>query len=220
MLVSDIPIHAAHHNPHGIAVQFHDRSMTYAALRDDCWRLANALLEFAEAGDRVAILAENCPEYALCYYGVPAAGMALTLLNYRLAPGELAYIIGDAAPTVLVVEDKFLGRIESIRDLIPSVRTVVVIGAGAPAPHVIAFDALLARGRPQPPARAVAEDALAWLLYTSGTTGLPKGVMLSHRNVMAAVLNSLVSWDRQADDTVMMMTFPMYHVAGYGMLIS
>lgn len=220
MLVGDIPTHAAHRDPGGTAILFNDRVMTYSALRDGCWQLANALLQIAEPGDRVAMLAENCPEYALCYYGVPAAGMALTLLNYRLMPAELAYIIGNAEPSVLIVEAKYLGKIMSIRDSLVSVRTLVVIGE-TPAPaDMLAFDALVARGAPQPPAVTISDDTLAWLLYTSGTTGLPKGVMLSHRNVMAAVLNSLASWERQEDETVMMMTFPMFHVAGYALLVS
>src|SRR5260370_5912389 len=104
MLLSDVPTLAAHHAPQTLAVRFQDRAMTYVELRDRCWRLSNALAKVGEPGERVAILAENCPEYVECYYGVPGAGMALTLLNYRLTGRELAYIIGDAAPRVLVVE--------------------------------------------------------------------------------------------------------------------
>lgn len=219
MLVGDIPVTAAHHAPDVVAVQFQERVMTYAELRDRCWQLSNALLGIAAPRDRVAILAENCPQYALCYYGVPGAGMALTFLNYRLSPPELAYIIGNAEPTVLIVEDKFIGAIAAIRDRI-DVGTIVVIGA--PCPGALGFDALLASGEPTPPPVTVRDDDLAWLLYTSGTTGLPKGAMLSHRNVIGAVMNALVSWDRDEGEVtqpVYMLTFPMYHVAGYALLI-
>lgn len=219
MLVGDIPATAAHRAPDVVAVQFHDRAITYAQLRDRCWQLSNALLAIAAPGDRIAILAENCPEYALCYYGVPGAGMALTFLNYRLSPPELAYIIGNAAPTVLIVEDKFMGAIDAIRDQL-GVHTIVSIGQ--PSPGTLAFDALLASGDATPPDVRVADDDLAWLLYTSGTTGLPKGAMLSHRNVVGAVMNALVSWDRDdvaVAEPVYMLTFPMYHVAGYALLI-
>ena len=108
MLISDVPVLAAHHTPNAPALIFDGRSTTYAELRDRCWRLSNALSGVGRPGDRVAILAENCPAYVDCYYGVPGAGMALTLLNYRLTARELAYIIGDAAPSVLVVEE--IGR--------------------------------------------------------------------------------------------------------------
>ncbi|MGQ5702219.1 class I adenylate-forming enzyme family protein [Sandaracinobacteroides sp. A072] len=221
MLVGDIPVLAAHRAPDVDAVRFRDHAMTYAGMRDRSWQLANGLLQLARPGDRIAILAENCPEYVLAYYGVPSAGMALTFLNYRLSAGELAWIIGNAEPTVLIVEDRYLGVIDQIRDEIPSVRHVVIIGE--PRAGAMGFDALIASGAPAPPDVTIDEDDLAWLLYTSGTTGLPKGAMLSHRNVVSAVLNSLASWESDppgSPDPVFMLTFPMYHVAGYAMLVT
>ena len=114
MLLSDIPTLAAHHSPTTPAIIFQDETISYARMRDRCWRLSNALIPVTEAGDRVAILAENCPEYVDCYYGVPGAGLALTLLNYRLAPPELAYIIGNAEPRILILEAKYLPAIRQI----------------------------------------------------------------------------------------------------------
>jgi len=218
MLVGEIPEIAAHHAPDKIAVRLDEHAVTFSELRDNCWRLANALLEIAQPGDRVAMLAENCVEYAYCYYGVPSAGMALHFLNYRLSPRELAYIIGNAEPSVLIVEDKFFGAIDQIREEISSVHTIVTLGDRKI--DTTDFYDLLGRGEAAKPDVRIDEDDLAWLLYTSGTTGLPKGAMLSHRNVMAAVLNSVASWDRAEEkEPVYLLTFPMYHVAGYGMLV-
>jgi acyl-CoA synthetase (AMP-forming)/AMP-acid ligase II len=216
MLLSEVPVHAAHRAPDRVAVRLDDRTLTYARMRDDCWRLSNALRGIAAPGDRIAILAENCLEYALCYYAVPGAGMTLTFLNYRLAPAELAWIINDAAPSVLIVQDRYAGAIATIRAEIPSVRSVFVIGADADGQP--GFDALVAAGAPVAPPPPD-EDAVAWLLYTSGTTGLPKGAMLTHRNVMAAVLNSVASWERDGESHYLL-TFPMYHVAGYGLVVN
>jgi acyl-CoA synthetase (AMP-forming)/AMP-acid ligase II len=215
MLLSDVPMLAAHHAPDVVAIRFEDREITYAELRDRCWRLSNALAAAGQPGDRVAILSENCPEYVECYYGVPGAGMALTLLNYRLSPRELAFIIGDSAPRVLVVEAKHLPTIRQIRRELPSVERVLVIGdAGGDEPDNTSYDAFVAAGAAEEPPSRPAETDLCWLLYTSGTTGLPKGAMLSHRNLMAAVLNSMIGWEAAADD-VCMFTFPQFHVAGY-----
>src|SRR5579871_450592 len=214
MLLSDVPVVAAHHAPGQVAIRYDDRVYTYAELRDRCWRLANALTQVTQPGDRVAILAENCPEYVECYYGVPGAALALTLLNYRLSGRELAYIIGNAAPRILVVEPKYLPTIRQIRAEIPSVETVLLIGAEAEGCE--RYDAFVARGDPVEPARRPAETDLCWLLYTSGTTGLPKGAMLSHKNLMWAIMNSMASWEA-APDEVCMFTFPQFHVAGYVM---
>jgi acyl-CoA synthetase (AMP-forming)/AMP-acid ligase II len=214
MLVSDVPTLAAHHNPDALAIRYRDRTYSYTDLRDRTHQLSNALLSVAQPGDRVAILAENCPEYVECYYGVPGAAMALTFLNYRLAPRELTYIIGNAEPTVLVTEPKYLPTVRQIRDTIPSVKTLILIDEQAE--DCINYDDFI-RGAPAspPPVRADEGD-LCWLLYTSGTTGLPKGAMLSHRNIIAAVLNAMTAWEGSPDD-VNLFTFPLFHVAGYVM---
>jgi acyl-CoA synthetase (AMP-forming)/AMP-acid ligase II len=214
MLISDVPVLAAHHAPDQVAVRFQDRVLTYRELRDRCWRLSSALIPITEAGDRVAILAENCTEYVECYYGVPGASLALTLLNYRLSGRELAYIIGNAAPRVLVVEPKYLPTIRQIRADIPSVERILLIGGEAE--DCEGYDAFVAGGEAVEPSRRPAESDLCWLLYTSGTTGLPKGAMLSHRNLMAAVVNSMCAWEA-APEEVCMFTFPQFHVAGYVM---
>jgi acyl-CoA synthetase (AMP-forming)/AMP-acid ligase II len=214
MLLSDVPVLAAHHAPQTPAIIFQGETITYAEMRDRCWRLANALIAVTEPGDRVAILAENCPAYVDCYYGVPAAGLALTLLNYRLAPRELAYIIGNSEPSILVVEAKYLPAIRQIRDQIPSVERILLIDGEAEDTE--SFAAFRDGGAAVEPARRPAEDDLCWLLYTSGTTGLPKGAMLSHRNLLAGVFNSLGAWETGPAE-VCMFTFPMFHVAGYVM---
>ena len=170
--------------------------------------------EVAAPGDRVAILSENCPEYADCYYGVPGAGLALTLLNYRLSPRELTFIIRDSGPRLLVVEPKYLPTIRQIRQDIPSVERILLIGDQAD--DCQNFEAFLLAGAAREPSRRPAETDLCWLLYTSGTTGLPKGAMLSHRNLVAGVLNSMTTWEASVDD-VCMFTFPQFHVAGYVM---
>ena len=146
MLLSDIPALAAHRAPDVTAIRFQDRTFTYVQLRDRCWRLSNAVAQVVEPGDRVAILAENCPEYTECYYGIPGAGMALTLLNYRLTARELAYIIGNSEPSVLIVEPKYLATIEQIREQIPSVSTLVLIGADAEG--CVSYEDFIATGEP------------------------------------------------------------------------
>lgn len=214
MLLSDIPAYAAHHKPGETAIWFGEERRTYTQLRDRCWQLSNALLKKGKPGDRVAILSENCIEYVECYYGVPGAGMALTLLNYRLTGPELTYIIGNAEPRILVVEPKYLPVIRQIRKDIPSVETILLIGDKAD--DCTTYDDFVASGEAVEPSVRAKEDDLCWLIYTSGTTGLPKGAMLSHRNLMVAILNSAVAWDRQ-ENSVYMFTFPQFHVAGYAM---
>jgi len=142
-------------------------------------------------------------------------GVALQVVLDRLTARELTYIIGNSEPTVLVVEPKYLGAIEQIRDQIPSVRQVVLIEGQAEG--CIAYEDFIATGEAAEPAARPSEDAMCWLLYTSGTTGLPKGAMLSHRNLLASMMNSMSGWEQFPGEDMNLFTFPLFHVAGYVM---
>jgi acyl-CoA synthetase (AMP-forming)/AMP-acid ligase II len=194
-----------------------DGSCSFGELASRSRRLANGLLGLARPGDRIGILAENRPEYVECYYGVPSAGMALTFLNHRLHPRELARICADAGVGVLVTEAEYLEVAGMLSAEVASLGPVVVCGEGAEG-H-LAYDDLLAAATDDEPSVAVADDALAWLIYTSGTTGVPKGAMLSHRNVMTAVLASGLGWELE-QDAVNLFPWPLCHIAGYSILVA
>jgi acyl-CoA synthetase (AMP-forming)/AMP-acid ligase II len=211
MLLSDIVAYAARKHPDRPALYFEDTVVTFAELLSRLRRLANGLLTVAAPGDRIAVLSENRAEYIDLYYGVPAAKMGLTFLNYRLNPRELTKIVNDAGATVLVTEPKYLDTVTAMGDL-PSVTTVVVMGGDGG--RFAAYDDLLAASSDEAPAVAVDEDDLAWLIYTSGTTGMPKGAMLSHRNLLMATLNIAVNSVAEPDQ-VTLFPWPLCHVAGY-----
>lgn len=197
------------------AVVTEHRTVTFAELRDSCWRLANALGAVAEPGDRVAVLAENLSEYVECYYGVPAAGMALTFLNYRLHPREWAWIIDNAEARVVLVQGRYVEALQDQLGDLPSVEHVVVIDDGTPVtPSLTRYADLLAAASTADPAAATDESQTAWQLYTSGTTGFPKGAMLSHRNVTTGMLNMGLSLEAIPDERSLI-AFPLCHIAGF-----
>jgi acyl-CoA synthetase (AMP-forming)/AMP-acid ligase II len=212
MLLPDIVDYAARKHPDRPALYFEDTVVTFGELQRRVRRLANGLLTLAAPGDRIAVLSENRAEYIDLYYGVPAAKMGLTFLNYRLNPRELTKIVNDAGATVLVTEPKYLDTVTAIVGDLPSVATVVVMGGDGG--RFAAYDDLLAAAPDDPPAVAVDEDDLAWLIYTSGTTGMPKGAMLSHRNLLMATLNIAVNSVAEPDQ-VTLFPWPLCHVAGY-----
>src|SRR5215211_4302665 len=114
MLLGDIVRLNAQKAPDRTALIVDDREISFGYLHGRMLQVANALLGVAAKGDRVAILAENVPEYVEAYYGVPAAGMALTFLNYRLNPKEWAWILNNAEARVLLVEQAYLDKIEPL----------------------------------------------------------------------------------------------------------
>lgn len=218
MLLSDIVGLNGSKTPGKVAVVTDDRIVTFGELRDRTNQVANAMLELGIQGDRVAVLSENLPEFVEMYYGVPAAGMALTFLNYRLHPKEWAWILANAGAKVIVTQAKFLSDLEPLLPEVPSIEHVVVIGEPTSTSQV-SYDDLVGAASAAEPDIDIDEDSTAWLLYTSGATGFPKGAMLSHRNLIVAVLNSVIEYEPQPDERALI-AFPLCHVSGYSVPVT
>jgi acyl-CoA synthetase (AMP-forming)/AMP-acid ligase II len=214
MLLSDIVAFMARKAPDAPALHYGDATMSFAELLARLHRVANALGDLARPGDRIAVLAENRLEYIDLYYGVPAAGMGLTVLNYRLNTRELVKIVNDAGASVLFTEPEHLDRVREVRDELTTVRHVVVMGGSGPEPT---YDDVVGAAADSAPTVEVDPGSMAWLIYTSGTTGMPKGAMLSHRSLLAAVCNSAIGWDSSPVE-VALFPWPLCHVAGYSIL--
>ena len=200
------------------AFRFEGRTTTHRAFAERSFALGNALLGL-DLGlglglgrqARVAILAQNRTEYFEVFAGCGAAALITVNLNWRLAVPELAGIVADCEPDVLIFDAPSARAAEALRQGAPSIR------------HCIAFDdapdwaqpyeAFLATGAPtRPPVRVDPEDTES-LIYTSGTTGKPKGVMLSHRALLNAA--QVISWEGDArTDDRMLIVMPLFHVGG------
>ncbi|MFF0520426.1 long-chain-fatty-acid--CoA ligase [Actinomadura nitritigenes] len=214
MLISDIVEYAARKHPDRTALRFEDRAIGYAELRDRVRRAANALRTLAEPGDRIAVLSGNRPEYVDLYYAVPAAGMALTFLNHRLHPSEITALVEHAQASVLIVSGEYLDAMTEHRHEMPGVKVVVGLDGGGDRGYADLVAGADATEPPRPD-----EDSIAWLVYTSGTTGAPKGVMLSHRNLITGVISSASQWEIP-DESVFLFCFPLCHVGGYAVLVN
>jgi long-chain acyl-CoA synthetase len=170
--------------PDRSAVVCGDTTLTYAELGARVGRLAGALRGLGlRKGDRVAVVALNCHRYLELYLGVPAAGLVLVPLNTRHLEAELRYALTDSRTRVLVT-DRDPGA------LADAVERVVRLDTGD-------YDALLAASDALPLGEGVSEDDLAGLFYTGGTTGAAKGVMLTHRNLVANTVHGLVGIGRR-----------------------
>ncbi len=182
MIVGDIIPRNQRLRPDATAIVIDDRNVSFAAYAERCHRLANALIERGVGHqERVAILAQNCPEYLEVFGAGEVAGLVVNTVNFRLAGPELHYVLNDADPTVLVFQAQYADAVDALRDVLPGVRAFVQIGDEPAPPWCEPYEAFLATGRQAPPERRPDPNDTAYLIYTSGTTGRPKGAMLGQR---------------------------------------
>ncbi|HSZ42241.1 MAG TPA: AMP-binding protein [Trebonia sp.] len=194
--------------PDRVAVDFGGQRITYRELADAAAARAAALAEAGlKPGDRVATLTRNCPEHVAVFFACAASGLVLVPLNWRLTAAELAYQIGDCAPALLLTEPS----LESLAQAATELACRPGLPRGPLSPDPLTPDRP-ARDRPLPDS-PVGDDPLL-ILYTSGTTGRPKGAMLTHANCFWTNL----SLDRTAEITggdVVLQVLPQCHVGGW-----
>lgn len=209
---------AVQQNPDGIATIFGDRVRSFVEQADRVARLAGALRRLGvESGDRVAYLGLNSDRFIEYYLAVPWADAVLNPVNVRWSPAEIAYSLEDSQTRVLLVDDAFIPLLPAIRDRYIELNTLIHVGDAGPLPGMLGYEELVAAGPAVDDVRR-GGDAMAALFYTGGTTGFPKGVMLSHANLLTSALGSMAtggfgSWER------FLYAVPMFHLAGLGAFI-
>jgi long-chain acyl-CoA synthetase len=195
------------------ALEFDGRSMTFGELDRRSSQVAQALrASGVGAGDRVAYIDKNGLEWFEVTFGLAKLDAVNVSVNWRLAPAEMAQIIDDARAEVVIVGQEFVPHVEKIESELSRVHTIVAIGghdrwtdyAGWVDPHPADDPGVVSAG-----------SGVAFQLYTSGTTGLPKGVMLTNDNFFKGVVGISEQW-RFTADSVNLAMMPMFHIAGAG----
>ena len=180
------------------ALVLDDRSLTWAELYERAQRVATGL---AEAGvgdqDRVAFLDKNGLEHFELFYGAALANAVCVDVNWRLAPPEVEFIVNDAQAKVLVVGPDFVPVLDAIADHLTSATTILVIGAPGGAGHdkYQDFAEWVDQHEPADPQVPSGPDDVAFQLYSSGTTGRPKGVMLTNDNFFSLLPAARDMWE-------------------------
>jgi acyl-CoA synthetase (AMP-forming)/AMP-acid ligase II len=187
---------------------------TYEGLDRGSRQVAHGLrAEGVGAGDRVAYWSKNTPEFFELLFGAARLNAPLVVLNWRLAAPEVAYILGDCQARVLVVGASFVSLLDQIRDQLRPEPVVLVLEDSYPGWRDGQSDGEIGTPSVPDPDRVSGPDDVALLLYTSGTTGRPKGVQLTHRNLAAAVRTHQGVYDLD-DYSVQLMPLPLFHVGG------
>ena len=218
MLTADILGERARLTPDKTALVFvpTGQRFTYRQLDARTVRCARLWTEVCrlEKGDRVGILAHNSVEFLDAFFAAAKSGLVLVPLNTRYTPHEIEYIVRDCGMKALLYESEFRETVAALKRVV-SIPHWIAVDAGAAGDDLFYGRAVAALG-PEPwrPARCQPEDLLC-LLYTSGTTGKPKGVMTPHRMVAWNGYNTAISWQLREDDVSPIFT-PLYHAGGLG----
>ena len=194
--------------PDEVALVQDDRSLTWAELYERAQKTANLLASLGVGPeDRVAMLEKNGIEHFEVFFGAALLNAVCVDVNWRLAPPEVEYIVNDAGAKVFVVGEDFVPVLDAIEPNLTSVKRTLVIGRD----YAEAVDAAPTGD----PGEQSALDDVAFQLYSSGTTGRPKGVLLSNSNIVALVPQSVGTV--QLDETsVNLVAMPLFHIGGGG----
>jgi long-chain acyl-CoA synthetase len=213
--LADIVRHHAQSTPDNVAIHYLDdgRRWTFAELDAESNRIAQRLRD-AGVGpqDRIAYLDKNAPEYFTYLFGGAKLNAASVAVNWRLAPAEMEYILENSEAKVLLVGEDFLGHLAKMT--LTHATTIVVVGepgdTGFPS-----YDQWLVGARAEDPAVPCRPDDTCYQLYTSGTTGLPKGVELTHHNFLGCLEDAFreLAFEPRSVNLVCM---PLFHIGGSG----
>jgi acyl-CoA synthetase (AMP-forming)/AMP-acid ligase II len=201
MLLHEVIERVARETPDAVALVDGAKVSTFADLHHRISRSVGLLVSRTRPGDRVAVIGPNHHGWIDLYYAAPAAGCVLVFLNHRLASNEIDALIARSGASIVIGDRGQLDRLDL---------------RGLRSTDWEEWEGAILSAEPSD-AAADDPDALAWLLFTSGTTAAPKGAMLTHRNVLAAVGASTAARPVDPDD-VYVFPFPLCHVAGYNLV--
>ena len=212
--LADLPRHgAALHGPRP-AVVFEGTTLTYAQLNERVNRAAHGLLALGlQPGERIAILADNSCRYLEVYLAAAKVGVSVTPLNTRLSDEELDFIVRDSEAVAVVAGDGYEERAGALLSGAPAAQLGLALDNAFEG--FVSYEAAVADAsgeEPDPERFKVAGGDVAVLMYTGGTTGTPKGVMLSHRNVMTAAIATCLQAELTKDDATCFV-LPIFHVS-------
>jgi acyl-CoA synthetase (AMP-forming)/AMP-acid ligase II len=201
--------------PEALAYVYGEQRVTFGELDERVTRLANALATRGVGhGDRLAVLMTNRIEVVESYLAGSRLGAIVVPVNFRLVAAEITYILDHSGSVALVVNDELAELATTARAGAPALATVLQVGPGPLEPGAEAYEDALAAASPDPTPIDGSDDDPAFIMYTSGTTGRPKGAVLSHHNLTMNTFNMIIENRIGTGDEVWLSGLPLFHIGG------
>ena len=210
---------AVRREPHKVFVEMSGRELTYGEFRQAAWETAALFQSMGVGkGDRVCLLLPNCLEFLYCWFGLSLLGAISVPINTAYKRDETAYILNDAEACALVAHEDLAEVAQEAANLAPSIRHRLLVAGGPPSSASrepgqegwTIFSQVLSRSQPLASAPPVSPNDISMLVYTSGTTGNPKGVMVSHQMYVAAG-QGFAHWTQATPEDRFFTCLPYYH---------
>ncbi len=223
LMYPDVPLHelmraTAQRHPTRVAIRFHERTITFQRFDELSNQLAHGLRHLGlTPGQRLALYMPNCPEFELGFYAASKLGAIACALNPAYREFEVTHQVNDSGSTVLLTHATLWPLVEATWPKLPGLRHIVVVGGETQTEVVHTFESLLRGQSTAAPAERVSSDDVVALPYSSGTTGRPKGVMLTHRNLVANHIQFGTASALGPDD-VYLVYLPLAHIYGTALM--
>ena len=199
--------------PDRTAIVFDGKRFSFQELEERVKKLANALAGMGvRAGDRIASMQVNCNENIETYFAAAKLDAVYVPLNFRSRPEEIEYMINDSKPKILITGERYVSMVDDIKENLTSVDGFVVMD-DASAEGWESYEQLLSTSSGEDMYPMGDEDDLTMVMFTAGTTGSPKGVMLSHDSFASYLLANVSPPDLESEEKNIL-TVPLYHIAG------
>jgi acyl-CoA synthetase (AMP-forming)/AMP-acid ligase II len=211
-VIGDLVKYSAQYYPERTATVYRDIHLTYKELNKRVNRVSDALLKQGiRKGDHVGIICHTSHYFQEILYGIAKVGAVATTINWRLTPRESQYIIDDADVRALFVSDKYWETVKTVKSSLTKVELFILIGESVE--ETIDYEEFIGHSSEEEPGLDIAPEDVVWQIYTSGTTGNPKGVLLTHRNILADAQHNIIGNRLNVDNAIWLNPLPMFHVA-------
>ncbi|WP_151191926.1 AMP-binding protein, partial [Desulfotomaculum copahuensis] len=218
LVIGEMLARQAGKNPNKTALVEDGRRLSYGGLNRRVNRLANALAGLSVGrGDRVAMMLFNCTGMVEGYFALAKLGAVAVPVNFRFVAREVADVLNHSESKAFIYDSVFHEMVDGIRERIPCVRHFIAVGGGDEEQYCD-YEKLLASGNENEPVVPVDEDDPAYIMYTSGTTGRPKGAVLTHKNKFMNSVNCIIEIGLDTSDVYLCVP-PLYHTAAMAVML-
>lgn len=213
-LVGEILKRTSHKSPDSDAFIFNDNRITYKELDERATKIAGWLQsQGIKKNDKVGFMIKNSIAFSEVFFGVALSGGVSVPINFRLTANEVVYILEDSDSEIVIIDEEYTDMLISIKEKLPKLKKIIVIGNNEYPSELFSYESIINESINYLPCETLTENDTSFIMYTSGTTGKPKGAVLSHKNLHINAMNLIYTGHSRYGESNLLAP-PQFHIAG------